>query len=92
MEVEIVYVPFPPKQQLVIKQQVAVGCCVREAVEQSNILQLFPEIVLGETKVGIFGQCVSWHRLLQPYDRIEIYRPLLADPKEIRRLKVRSML
>lgn len=88
MEIEIAYATID--EQLVIKQQVAAGCTVRDAIFQSKILEAFPHIVVGETKVGIFSRLVRWDTLLKPYDRIEIYRPLLLDPKEIRRLRLKS--
>jgi len=61
---------------------------VQEAIEQSNILERFPEINLAVNKVGIFGKGVKLDSLPVAGDRIEIYRPLIVDPKEARRRRV----
>lgn len=57
----------------------------REAIERSGILKRFPEIELGVNKVGIFGKLTKLDQRLSPGDRVEIYRPLIADPKEQRK-------
>lgn len=61
------------------------GTMVQTAILQSGILQQFTEIDLRENKVGVFSRPVKLTYPLKNGDRIEIYRPLLADPKEIRR-------
>lgn len=61
------------------------GTTVQTAILQSGILQQYAEIDLRENKVGVFGRPVKLTDGLKDGDRIEIYRPLLADPKEIRR-------
>ena len=88
--VEVVYV-LPDKQKL-IKLDVAAGTTALQAVEQSGIVQSFPEIDLASCKMGIFSQVLGTKGLpgpdayqLQNRDRVEIYRPLIADPKEVRR-------
>lgn len=58
---------------------------LRTAVEQSGVLQAVPEIDLATCRVGIYGKLKSLDTVLREYDRIEIYRPLTADPKESRR-------
>jgi len=58
---------------------------VREAIERSGILERFPEIDLAVNKVGVFGKVTKLDQALQPGDRVEIYRPLIADPKEARK-------
>ncbi|WGE14528.1 RnfH family protein [Pasteurella multocida] len=58
---------------------------IQTAILQSGILQQFTEIDLRENKVGIFSRPAKLTDQLKDGDRIEIYRPLLADPKEIRR-------
>ncbi|OOF86924.1 RnfH family protein [Rodentibacter ratti] len=65
--------------------QVEEGTMVQTAILQSGILQQFTEIDLRENKVGIFSRPTKLTDILKEGDRIEIYRPLLADPKEIRR-------
>lgn len=81
--VEVAYAR--PDEQLILALEVAPGTTAREAVEQSGILERFPEIDLGKNKLGIFGRLVKADTELRPRDRVEIYRPLIADPKEIRR-------
>jgi len=65
------------------------GATVRAAVFVSGIGSEFPELNLAECPLGIFGKVVADPdtRVIQAGDRIEIYRPLLADPKEVRRLR-----
>lgn len=65
------------------------GTSVRAAVMASGIAAEFPELDLTTSPVGIFGRVVADpdRQLVQPDDRLEIYRPLLADPKEARRLR-----
>ena len=60
---------------------------ILSAIQQSGILTLFPEINLTKQKVGIFGKQKQLTDKVQAGDRIEIYRPLLLDPKEARRIK-----
>ena len=74
-----------PERQLVIEEKVPEGATVREAIEQSGILEKFPEIDLAVNKVGIYGKLVKLDSLPRDRDRIEIYRPLIADPKASRR-------
>ena len=83
IRVEVVYAL--PHQQTVLSMRVAAADTVRQVIEQSGILQQFPEIDLGNNMVGVFGRQVKLEQQLHDGDRIEIYRPLLADPKEIRR-------
>lgn len=63
---------------------------VEEAILHSKILQKFPEINLQNNKIGIFSRPVTLSESLQNGDRIEIYRPLLADPREVRRLRAKE--
>jgi uncharacterized protein len=88
--VEVVY--GLPKKQKLIQLNVATGTTALQAVEQSGILQSFPEIDLATSKMGIFSQVLGTKGLPEPdaylmqnRDRVEIYRPLIADPKEVRR-------
>jgi len=83
IDIEVVYA-LPAKQTL-LKQQVAAGTTVLEAVRASGILEKHPEIDIAATKLGIFGKLVKPDTVLREKDRIEIYRPLIADPKEVRR-------
>jgi Uncharacterized protein conserved in bacteria len=81
--IEIAYVS--PQQQLLMALRVAPGSTLASAVRASGILQQFPEIDLTRNKVGIFGRVVAHDHVLRDRDRIEIYRLLIADPKEVRR-------
>lgn len=83
--IEVVYASV--ERQRLLAMTVLEGTNVRSAVLASGLGEVFPELDLTSCPVGIFGKQVSdsENRVLQAGDRIEIYRPLLADPKEIRR-------
>jgi putative ubiquitin-RnfH superfamily antitoxin RatB of RatAB toxin-antitoxin module len=83
IHVEVVYAL--PHEQRVLSLVVAQSMTVREIIEQSGILSFYPEIDLSRNKVGVFSRHVKLDATVRDRDRIEIYRPLLADPKEIRR-------
>lgn len=83
ISIEVVYAQ--PEKQVIIPLTINSGTNIKAAIIQSGILELFPEINLDENKVGIFGKITAMDNLLREGDRIEIYRPLIADPKEIRR-------
>ncbi|WP_232821160.1 RnfH family protein [Oceanimonas marisflavi] len=83
IQVEVVYAL--PDRQTVLSLRVPPEATVREIIEQSGMLQQFPEIDLEQNAVGIFSRQVKLGQPVHEGDRIEIYRPLLADPKEIRR-------
>jgi putative ubiquitin-RnfH superfamily antitoxin RatB of RatAB toxin-antitoxin module len=90
--VEVAYA-LPHRQQL-IELQVPQGTTAFEAVQQSGIVGQFPEIDLETAKMGIFGQVLGTKGLklpkehvLEMKDRVEIYRPLIIDPKEVRKLR-----
>lgn len=74
-----------PIQQKVISVSVTPGTSFIEAVRQSNIQAFFPEIDLETVKLGTFSRQVKHDEEVEPGQRIEIYRPLIADPKEVRR-------
>ena len=67
---------------------VVAGTSLQQAVLQSGILQDFPEIDLIAGCVGVFGKIKPLDTILREHDRIEIYRPLIAEPKEARRRRV----
>jgi len=83
MKVEVAYAR--PDEQVIIPLEVAADATVEEIIKASGILEKFPEIDLAKNKVGIFGKLSKLNATLRPGDRIEIYRPLIADPKEVRR-------
>lgn len=70
--------------------QVAEGTTAREAVRLSGVKEMFPEADIEAAPLGIFGKAVKDDTVLREKDRVEIYRPLLIDPKEARRLRVQT--
>ena len=76
-----------PKMQQIIALSVTVDCTIQEAILQSGILAVFPDIDLTRQSVGIFSKKRELHEIVHEGDRIEIYRPLTIDPKEARRAK-----
>jgi len=88
INIELAYAK--PEEQLILVFNVNAGTTVGEAIARSDILERFPEIEIENTKVGIFGKVVKATTVLNEGDRIEIYRPLIADPKEIRRQRAKA--
>ena len=86
ISVEVVY-GLAHKQSL-INLKVPKGCNVKDAIIKSNILNEYPQIDLEKHKVGIFSRIVSLDKVLVDKDRVEIYRPLIADPKKLRLQKI----
>jgi len=84
LDVEVAYAT--PQRQLIVKLRVPPGTTVAQAIEASAIREQFPQIE-ARPAVGIFSRKVTLDYLLSAGDRVEIYRPLLADPKEARRQK-----
>lgn len=74
-----------PEEQVLIALDVAQGTTVEQAVKLSGVLEKFPDIDLTKNKLGIFGKAAKSSEVLRDKDRVEIYRPLIADPKESRR-------
>jgi len=83
ISIEVVYAL--PNEQFLIRKSVPDGTTVAEAIQASGILDKHPEIDLDKNKLGIFGKLTKLDSALRDKDRVEIYRPLIADPKEIRR-------
>ncbi len=81
--VEIIYALL--KKQDIRQVQLADGTSLKEAIQASGMLQDYPEIDLNVNKVGIYNQVKTLEHIVQAGDRIEIYRPLIADPKQVRR-------
>jgi len=86
--VEVVYADV--RQQRLICIEIEAGSTIEAAIQHSGILQIFPEIDLTRQKVGIFGKARPLTELVAHGDRIEIYRPLIIDPKEARRAKAKK--
>lgn len=76
-----------PERQRVIPLEVAAGTTVAEAVRRSGILEQCPEAVFDPERVGIHGRRVAPGDPLRNGDRVELYRPLIADPKDARRAR-----
>ena len=83
IKVEVVYAR--PERQDVIALALPAGASVRQAIEASGLLSRHAEIDLAKAKVGIFGKLSKPDAALRDRDRVEIYRPLIADPKEVRK-------
>lgn len=81
--VEVVYAL--PAQQVLLQVRLAEGATVDDAIRASGVLETFPEIDLVRNKIGIFSKLVKLDEKVRDKDRLEIYRPLIADPKEVRR-------
>ena len=83
LTIEVVYAL--PELQTLLTVTLPAGSTVAQAIEQSGVLARHPELDLSQHKVGVFAKVASLETLLRDHDRVEIYRPLLADPKEVRR-------
>lgn len=83
MEVEVAYAT--PEKQVLIRVEAPPGCTVAEAIELSGVRTVFPGIEINPSALGIFSRKVPPDHPLREGDRVEIYRPLLADPKEMRK-------
>lgn len=86
--VEVVYAL--PATHALRKLAVDDGTTVEQAIRRSGLLEDFPEIDLATNKVGIFSKLVKLDEAVRDRDRIEIYRPLIADPKEVRRKRAEA--
>ena len=83
MIVEVAYA-LPNKQSLV-SLEVEEGTTIKEAIEASGVLDTYDQIDLTRDKVGIFSKFATLDTILREKDRVEIYRPLIADPKKVRK-------
>ena len=83
LSIEVVYA-LPQKQEM-FTVKLPEGATVRQAIEACGVLQKYPEIDLAKNKLGVFAKLAKPDALLRNRDRVEIYRPLIADPKELRR-------
>ena len=83
MRVEVAYAK--PSEQVIVSLEVAPDTTVEAAIRLSGVLERFAEIDLEANRVGIFGKPCGLDQCLHEGDRVEIYRPLIADPKEARR-------
>lgn len=86
MIVEVAYAL--PKEQLIIPIKVTEGITAEQAIKSSGMMTKYPEIDLAVNKIGIFGKLTKLDTPLRHLDRVEIYRVLIADPKEVRKQRV----
>lgn len=85
-EVEVAFAL--PDRQSIVALQVSEGCTAFQAAELSGITKQFADVELASSKMGVFGKVVKPHEyLMRPGDRVEIYRPLIADPKASRKAR-----
>ena len=83
LKVEVCYA-LPDKQEIVAVK-LPVGATLQQALEASGLLAKYPEIDLKKNKFGIYAKLSKLDSALRDRDRVEIYRPLIADPKEVRK-------
>lgn len=83
IHIEVAYATA--EKQVLLSLSVPKGCTVAEGIERSAIMDEFPNVEMDTKNVGIFSRKVPLDHVLQEGDRIEIYRPLIVDPKEERR-------
>ncbi len=88
ISIEVAYAK--PDEQMIVPLTVQVTTTVEQAIIESQILIFFPEINLQQNKIGIFSKPCKLDTQLRDKDRVEIYRPLIADPKEARRKKANA--
>lgn len=88
INVEVAYAL--PEKQVIRAVNVDAGTTIGAAIVQSGIMMDFPELDLENAKVGIFGKVAPMTTVLSDGDRVEIYRPLIADPKEVRRKRAEA--
>lgn len=88
LDIEVAYVK--PGDQILRALQGKPGMTVEQAIKSSGIIKDCPEIDLGKNKVGVFGKAAKLDAELRPGDRVEIYRPLIADPKEARKKRAKQ--
>ncbi|MDS4042129.1 MAG: RnfH family protein [Candidatus Competibacter sp.] len=83
IRVEVAYAR--PEEQTIISVEIPEGATLEQAIVKSRIQERFPEIQIQIAKVGVFGKLGKLSTTLRAGDRVEIYRPLIADPKEVRK-------
>jgi putative ubiquitin-RnfH superfamily antitoxin RatB of RatAB toxin-antitoxin module len=89
IEIEVVY--GLPHKQVLLPLSVPVNTSIEECIILSGIVKHFPEIDPTNATVGIFSRPEKLDSIIKAGDRIEIYRPLIADPKEMRKLRAAKM-
>jgi putative ubiquitin-RnfH superfamily antitoxin RatB of RatAB toxin-antitoxin module len=84
-ELQVYLVYATPQDEFIHPMRVAPGTTIGQAIEGSGVLSRFPEINLVTQPVGIYGKKKTLDTVLRERDRVELYRPLVADPKDTRR-------
>lgn len=80
-----------PQQQLIIPVQLPENTTAEQAIIASGIQKKFPEIDLEVNQIGVFGKLARLDSPLRHMDRVEIYRPLIADPKAVRKARAEKV-
>lgn len=88
MKVEVSYAL--PNEQVILVVEDEKGLTAEQAITKSGIMDKYPDIDLSVNKIGIFGKVKPLAEILREGDRVEIYRPLIADPKEVRRQRAKE--
>jgi putative ubiquitin-RnfH superfamily antitoxin RatB of RatAB toxin-antitoxin module len=88
LSIELVY--GLPQRQTLISLMVPLDTTVEQAIKQSGLLNIYPDIDLALNKVGVWNRACKLNDVLKDGDRVEIYRPLIADPKEIRKRRAQK--
>jgi putative ubiquitin-RnfH superfamily antitoxin RatB of RatAB toxin-antitoxin module len=83
IQLEVTYAK--PERQEVVSLKLPAGSTIKQAIEASGLMARYPEIDLAKTKVGIYGKLSRMDTVVRDHDRVELYRPLIADPKEVRK-------
>lgn len=85
IKVEVAYAL--PHRQALVEVELPLGATALEAAQLSGVADSFDGLDLDNAKLGIFGQVIAPTQVLRGGDRVEIYRPLTADPKEVRKAR-----
>ena len=88
MLIEVVYAL--PERQTLVELEMRDGSTARQAALASGLAEQFPELDVEVIPLGVFGVAVDDDRVLEPGDRVELYRPLAMDPREARRVRARN--
>lgn len=90
LQVEVVFAL--PGQQVLLALAVDQGATIADVIEESGLAERFPDEILGNLETGIWGRPAGRDRRVEAGDRVELYRPLLRDPREARRERAKSGL
>ncbi|MGF1643818.1 MAG: RnfH family protein [Thiotrichales bacterium] len=88
LHVEVAYALV--QEQILVPIELPESATIEDAIRRSGLLERFPEIDLNLNRVGVFGHARKLDDPLRERDRVEIYRPIICDPKEVRRQRAKS--